>query len=141
MRPRGSVLVIGGLLLASAGGVRGDGQEPDEGKPSTASSRSFAVYALSRGKGVPPEARRVLDEVQDLVDEDRRRGVAVKSRRTRIGLEGETRLCIEYEDPEPARKAQRRARDIVEGVDLVNLVVGPCDESRSQPDPEEEDEP
>jgi hypothetical protein len=137
MSSRAAALVIGGLLVASAGGVRGD--EPNEGEPSSA-PRSFAVYALSRGKGVPAEARRALDDVQKLVDEDRRRGVAVESRRTRIGLEGETRLCVEYEDPEPARKAQRRARDIVEGVDLVNLVVGPCDESRSQPD-REEDEP
>jgi hypothetical protein len=136
---RAAALVMGGLVVASAGGVRGD--EPNEGEPSSSTPRSFAVYALSRGKGVPPEARRALDEVQDLIDEDRRRGVAVESRRTRIGLEGETRLCVEYEDPAPAKKAQRRARDIVEGVDLVNLVVGPCDESRSRPDREKEDEP
>jgi len=121
-----SVLAIGSLLLASAGRARGPEQEPKE-DAAVAEARSFAVYALSRGAGVPSEARRALEEVQDRIDEDRREGVVVQTRGTRIGLEGETRLCVEYEDPEPARRALARARDIVKDVDLVNLVVEPCD--------------
>ena len=134
-------LVIGGLLLASAGGPCEAGQEPKEGEPDAPDPRSFAVYVLSRGSGVPPAARRALEQVQELVDEDRRDGTAVQSRRTRIGLEGETRLCVEYEDTEAAKRALERARATVEDVDLVNLVVEPCDKKRSKPEPEEEDEP
>jgi hypothetical protein len=133
-----SVLVVGGVLLASAEVPHGTGQEPKE-DTAAADPRSFAVYALSRGAGVPSEARRALEEVRERVDADRRDGVVVRSRRTRIGLEGETRLCVEYEDPEPAQRALARARDIVKDVDLVNLVVEPCDKSRSKP--EEENEP
>jgi hypothetical protein len=131
-------LLIGGLLLACAGGA---GQEPKEPESPSPDPRSFAVYILSRGAGVPPEARRALKEVQERVDKDRREGIVVESRQTRIGIEGETRLCVEYEDPEPAKKALARAREIVKGVDLTNLVVEPCDKSRPKPGPEKEDEP
>lgn len=134
-------LVIGGFLLVCAGGPGEAGQEPKEGEPAAPDPRSFAVYALSRGGGVPPEARRALEEVQQQVDEDRRDGAVVQSRRTRIGLEGETRLCVEYEDAEAAKKALGRARATVEDVDLVNLVVEPCDKKHSKPEPDEEDEP
>jgi len=79
--------------------------------------------------------------VQELVDEDRRDGAVVQSRRTRIGLEGETRLCVEYEDVEAAKRALERARATVRDVDLVNLIVEPCDRKRSKPEPDEEDEP
>jgi hypothetical protein len=136
-----TALVIGGLLLASPAGPFEAGQEPKGGEPAAPDPRSFAVYALSRGSGVPPEARRALEEVQQLVDEDRRDGAVVQSRRTRIGLEGETRLCVEYEDAEAAKRALERARATVRDVDLVNLVVGPCDEKRSEGESEEEDEP
>jgi hypothetical protein len=136
-----SALVIGGLLLASAGGARGVGQEPKGDESPVPAPRSFAVYALSRGAGVPPAARRALEQVQERVDKDRGEGIVVESRRTGIGIEGETRLCVEYEDAEPARKALERARDIVKDVDLVNLVVEPCDKSRSESEPDKEDEP
>ena len=91
-----------------------------------AGPRSFAVYALSRGKGVPQEAWEVLQRVRGLVESDRKRGVGVKIERTPLGLEGETRLCAEYEDPRAAEKALARARDLAKGVDLLNVVVEPC---------------
>jgi len=89
---------------------------------------SFAVFALSRGKGVPPEALDVLRKVAEMADADERRGVRVETRRTRIGLEGETRLCVEYPSAAEARRGLEKVEKIVKDVDLVNLVPGPCGE-------------
>lgn len=90
--------------------------------------KSFALYTLSRARGVPPEAREALRKLQALLDEEQGRGVVVKVQSTRIGLEGETRLCAEFEDEAAGGAAFRRASAMVEGVELVNLVVEPCGE-------------
>ncbi len=105
-------------LIASVVGAQEKARVPDV--------TSFAVFALSRGKGVPPEARDVLRKVAAVAEADERRGVRVKIRRTRIGLEGETRLCVEYQSAADARRGLDQVEKIVEDVDLVNLVPGPC---------------
>jgi hypothetical protein len=108
--------------------------KPDR-SPGTAakpSSRSFAVYVLSRAKGVPPEAREALRRVREMVEADRNRGLAVRVQTTRIGIEGETRLCAEYDDPKDAAQAIERASALVKGVDLTNLVVEPCEKSEGK---------
>ena len=96
------------------------------GDPGERVSKAFAVYSLSRGTGVPPEAREALQKVQKLVETDRERGVRVTFETTRIGLEGEQRLCVTYEDSRDGDRALERVRAIVKGVDLVNLVEEPC---------------
>jgi hypothetical protein len=88
--------------------------------------KNFAVYALSRGGGVPQEARDVLRRIEALVDADREGGAQVTVETTRIGLEGESRFCATYEDPVVAAATYRRAAEIAEGVDLLNLVAEPC---------------
>lgn len=95
---------------------------PGKAKP----GKSFAVYTLSRGTGVPPKAREALEQVTNLVESDRKRGVRVSVETNRIGLEGEKRLCVEYEDSRDGARAWERASAIVKGVDLVNLVAEPC---------------
>jgi len=119
------------LVLLAA--LASPGEAPGTAAPEVT---AFSVYALSRGKGVPPEAREALRRVDELVDGDRRRGIGVRTRRTRVGLEGETRLCVEYACAADARRALEQVEKIVEDVDLVNLVRGPC----KGPD-EEEDKP
>jgi hypothetical protein len=88
--------------------------------------KSFAVYALSRGRGVPPEARAAQLEIQKLLEADRDLGLTVSVETTRIGLEGERRLCVTYKDNRDGARAFERARAIVKGVALVNLVAEPC---------------
>jgi hypothetical protein len=95
--------------------------------------KSFAVYTLSRGTGVPAEAREVLEQVTNLVEADRNRGVKVTIQTTRIGIEGEQRLCAEYEDPREGTRAWEQARAIAGGVDLVNLVAEPCQKKEETP--------
>jgi len=75
---------------------------------------------------VPPEAREALRRVRELVETDQNRGVSVSVETTRIGIEGEARVCVEYKDPGDGTRAYERARVIVKGVDLVNLVAEPC---------------
>ena len=103
--------------------------------PSSSAPRSvktFAVYALSRGRGVPPAAREALRKVRALVEKDQKRGIGVTMETTRIGIEGETRMCIDYKKAAEGRRAYDRARAIVKGIDLVNLVAEPCAKNEKQ---------
>jgi hypothetical protein len=92
-------------------------------------SKTFAIYVLSRGSGVPAAARVAQEQVQKLVEGDRERGVSVTVETKRIGIEGERRLCVTYETSGDAARALERVRAVVEGVDLVRLVEEPCTSS------------
>ena len=87
---------------------------------------SVALYALSRGKGVPEPTRSALDRVRALVEDLRRQGQVTRIDEQRIGLEGETRLCVEFADPEAARATIERMRGIAREVELLNVVEEPC---------------
>ena len=101
------------------------GSEPGcEEEPLT----TFVLYVLSRGKGVPDEAWEALGKVRALAETDREKGVAVTIQEKRIGLEGERRLCIEYEEKKEARRTYDRAKALVEGVDLARLEIETCAE-------------
>lgn len=129
-------IVAGGALPAcSQQPETASQQEADE--DATESIESFAVYALSRGKGVPPEAREALKQIEELVEADRERGIAVSTERERIGIEGETRFCAAYEDSEAAAATFHRAAELIEGVDLINLVAEPCSAEESDDDTKE----
>ena len=123
------------LALSFLGAASGSGQAP--APTPTPAVTSFAVFALSRGKGVPEAAREALRKVGERVEADQRRGVRVATRRTRIGLEGETKLCVEYEKAADAARALEEAEKVVKDVDLVNLVPGPCS-GKAKPDEKEE---
>jgi hypothetical protein len=122
-------MVAGCVLALEAAAAGQEARPPFEGT-------AFAVLALSRGKGVPEAAREALRKVEEVVEGDRRRGVQVESRRSRIGLEGETKLCVEYASASDARRAHDQVEKIVKGVDLVNLVPGPCS-AKAKPDEKE----
>jgi hypothetical protein len=94
--------------------------------PAKPDPTAFSIYVLSRGKGVPPDARNALNTVSEIVEGDRRRGVRVETARTRIGLEGETRLCVDYERADDARRAITRIEKAIKDVALINLVPGAC---------------
>jgi hypothetical protein len=81
---------------------------------------------------VPEKAREVLEQVRKLAEADQRRGLKVTIQASRIGLEGETRICVEYGDPDAASRALERAKALARGVDLVNLVVEPCGDRKSE---------
>lgn len=89
-------------------------------------AKAFQLTILSRGSGVPAAARDAAQHVQGLVDVDRARGVRVTAETTRLGIEGERRLCVTYESAAEGGRMLERVRELVKGIDLVNLVEGPC---------------
>ena len=55
-----------------------------------------------------------------------RDGKVTRLERTRIGLEGETRLCAEFTDAAVAREMLERVRSIAQGIELLNVTEEPC---------------
>ncbi len=90
------------------------------------SSAELAVYALSRGKGVPEPTRGALQRARTLLEGAKQRGEVIRLKEARIGLEGETRLCVEAKDVTAARALLRDLRAIAENVELFNVVAEPC---------------
>lgn len=99
-----------------------NGQERPDG---TATS-SFTVSALSRGKGVPEPTRSAWQAAWNVLESAQRDGKVLRLEQTRIGLEGEVRLCAEFRDLKLAREMLDRVRAIVKGVELLNLAEEPC---------------
>lgn len=87
---------------------------------------SFSVYALSRGKGVPDEAREVLDRSRRLLKSAQEQGEVKKIVEHRIGLEGETRLCVEFSDEQAANRLFGQIQHLSNSVDLVNVKKELC---------------
>jgi hypothetical protein len=102
--------------------VRTSGEE----RATPAGSASFAVYALSRGRGVPEPTRSAWQTVWTMLEDARREGKVTWLQQTRIGLEGEVCLCAEFPDAGRAREMLERAREIGKGVELLNVVEEPC---------------
>ena len=86
----------------------------------------FALYMLSRGKGVPELTRDAFDKANAYLEESRQRGEVLSLNKTRIGLEGETRLCVQANDPAVARALQEEVWSIAGDVELFNVVEEPC---------------
>ena len=86
----------------------------------------FALYALSRGKGVPEPTRDAFEKANTYLEESKQRGEVLSLSKTRIGLEGETRLCVQAKDAAAARDLQQRVRSSAENVELFNVVEEPC---------------
>ena len=61
-----------------------------------------------------------------MIEGAKQRGEVIKLKEARIGLEGETRLCVEARDVAAARALLQELRAIAEGVELFNVVVEPC---------------
>lgn len=93
---------------------------------SDAPPRTLAVYTLSRGKGVPDEARATLKEIRALLDAARNDGRVTDMASTRIGIEGETRLCVEFRDAAAADALGAEVRAAARDVELLNVVEERC---------------
>jgi len=127
---RGSYRSVFGLavlafLLAGAG--KGCADMGEGGMDAvSARSNSFSIYALSRGKGVPEEARNVLEEARALLKTAHEQGAVTRLSDQRIGLEGERRVCAEFRDADSASEWFSRIQQMSEGVDLLNVKIESC---------------
>jgi len=111
------------ILLIESGAGCAEIKTP-ESKVSTYSS--FSLYALSRGKGVPDEARQVLDQARKVLKQGQEEGEVKRLVDHRIGLEGETRLCAEFSDEQIADRFFNQLHRLSFGVDLVNMKKEAC---------------
>jgi hypothetical protein len=84
------------------------------------------VSALSRGSGVPAAARDALARVRELFETARGDGRVLQIVETRLGLEGETRLCAVARDAAAAAGLLEEARRAAQGAELFNVVAEPC---------------
>lgn len=111
---------LAATTMAVAPGARG------QPAPAAAATDGFAIYMLSRGRGVPDATRRAYQQAKVLLeaarDEGRTRTLSVEV----IGLEGERRLCVEFLDPVRAQVELARIEAIAAGVELLNVIEEPC---------------
>jgi hypothetical protein len=120
-------LVLVWLLSAwAAAGCAAPVRTSGEERATRAGPVSFAVYALSRGRGVPEATRTAWQAVWTMLEDARREGTVTRLQQTRLGLEGELRLCAEFADAGRAREMLERAREVGKGVELLNVVEEPC---------------
>jgi hypothetical protein len=117
---------LGVLELAAISGCGKTSDSNAQERVPETSRAEFAIYALSRGRGVPEKTRGVLERARKLLDDAKKRGEVLELKEERIGLEGETRLCVRAKDIEVALELLKKVRAIARGVELFNIVEGPC---------------
>ena len=117
-----TLLGMGLMMMGASKGCAED--KPPETLPPA--PQSISVYALSRGKGVPDQAREVLDQSRALLKAAQEHGEVLRVIERRIGIEGETRLCAEFAHAESAQTMIDQIKQLGKGVDLINVKVEPC---------------
>ena len=86
----------------------------------------IAVYALSRGQGVPVAARQALRSARALFAKWGAEGRVLDLVDTPVGLEGDTRLCARFATPVDATSALKELDDIGRGVELFQVKAERC---------------
>lgn len=87
---------------------------------------TVVIHALSRGKGVPAETRDIYKQIHALLEQRRSDAAITRLESSRMGLEGETRLCVEFHDRDQAAATLADIRKLAAGTDLLNIVEEPC---------------
>jgi len=90
------------------------------------SDTGVAVYALSRGQGVPDTARQALRAARDLFARWGAEGRVLDLIDTPVGFEGDTRLCARFASPDDAARALKELADLGRGADLFQVRPEPC---------------
>jgi hypothetical protein len=104
--------------------------EPPAAAPSPPASdvqpTQIVVTMLSRGKGVPTETRDAYKQIRYVLEQQQANANVTVLQASRIGLEGETRLCAEFRNREDAQPALAQIRKLAAGVDLLDVAEAPC---------------
>jgi hypothetical protein len=88
--------------------------------------QSFALYALSRGRGLSESGQRAIAEFRELLSNLKAEGHLIEVSDTRIGIEGETRICASFTNRELAGKVWMQMQRSLVGADLVQLKAEKC---------------
>ena len=92
----------------------------------------ITINALSRGKGVPAETREALKQIRALLERQQATTAVTTLQYQRIGIEGESRLCVEFRNASDAQAALAEIRKIATDADLLNIVETPCPSNKEQ---------
>jgi len=122
MQPARTVLLPGVLF----GAAIASGCAPAQAAINPTSGTEVAVYALSRGQGVPGTAREALRSARDLFARWGAEGRVLDLIDTPVGLEGDTRLCARFASPADAENALAELGEIARGVDLFQVRPERC---------------
>jgi len=123
-RPAKGAAIDVGLLELIAGPADSG---PDTGAPGAVLElQSFALYALSRGRGLSESGQRAIVEFRELLRNMKAAGHVVAVSDMRIGIEGETKICASFASPELAGKAWMQMQRSLAGADLVQLKPEKC---------------
>jgi hypothetical protein len=124
---------LGAAIAATAVSFGACAQQPPARSEPTAQAESgaqpstLAIYALSRGKGVPPETREAFDAARRLLESLREEHKVTRIVATRIGIEGERRLCAEFADSKVAKETHDKLLAMSKSAELLNIVAEPCE--------------
>jgi hypothetical protein len=91
-----------------------------------AADTEIAVYALSRGEGVPGAARRALRAARELFARWGAEGRVIDLVDTPVGLEGDTRVCARFVSTDDAAIALKQLGEIGRDVDLFQVRQERC---------------
>ncbi len=87
----------------------------------------YAVYMLSRGRGVPEEARAVFKKARAILESAQERGIPLRHKIVRIGIEGEARLCVVFANADQGRQIMAEIEKLARDIDLVSVKHEACD--------------
>lgn len=119
----GLTLLAMGVMMMGASKGCAEAKPPETLAPAP---QSISVYALSRGKGVPDQAREVLTQSRAILKTAQERGEVLRIIEQRFGIEGETRVCAEFSQEASAHSMMDQIQQLAQGVDLINIEIEPC---------------
>lgn len=100
--------------------------------PPSAQPTSITITALSRGRGVPTATRDMFRQLRQQLETEHAQAVTDLSVE-RIGLEGETRLCVRFQQRAQAEAALARLKQQAGDVELLDISAASCPPSRKSP--------
>ena len=87
---------------------------------------SIEILTLSRGRGVPETTFIAFQEILALANTALESGTATSIRQEKIGLEGETRLCIVFRDNQALASIDNQIRRLATNIDLLQVKHNHC---------------
>ncbi|WP_283445627.1 hypothetical protein [Noviherbaspirillum suwonense] len=115
-RPNGMENVVEMLAVTALTAGEGSGVDPPG---AVLELRSFALYVLSRGEGVSDRGRKVLADFRKMLRNMSGKGQVAEISETRIGIEGETKICARFASAELAAKTWIDIQRSLADADLV----------------------
>jgi len=114
---------IGFYAALSSLGVNASSEE--ELNPSS-NLPSIEILILSRGRGVPETTFIAFQEIVAVANEALKSGTVVSVRQESIGLEGETRLCIVFQNTQTSAALANQIRELAAHIDLLQVNDNRC---------------